>query len=222
MIVAATPAIARDYPAGKVVTIQNFPWLASFGNVTLVSAARQRNIVYVGGLSRERGGFEIFSAIETSTLEPPLTLTMAGPVSSEIDRVLREQPSPSITYLGTLPVSEMPSLISDSIAGLALFLPLANHLESQPTKLFEYMAAGRPFVAFNFVYWRKLFGAFDCGLFVDPSDATAIREALEVLAGNIPMAEAMGQRGRLALERHFTFETQATKLCRAVTELLQE
>lgn len=221
MIVAATPAIARTYPTNKVVIIENFPWLSSFAKVMPITAATRRNIVYVGGLSRERGAFEMFSAIETSTLNTPLTLTIAGTVSREVDRILRTRRQPFITYLGNLPVSEVPGLIGESIAGLVLFLPLPNHLESQPTKLFEYMAAGRPFVASSFPYWMKLFGPFDCGLFVDPSDPTAIRDAMEVLASDLPMAEAMGQRGRSALERHFTFETEATKLRGAVEGLLQ-
>lgn len=221
MIVAATPAIANNYPTGKVVTIENFPWLSSFSTITPLATSTPRNIVYVGGLSRERGAFEIFSAVEASTLKPPLTLTIAGPVSAEIAQALRGNPKSVITHVGNLPVSEVPGFISHGIAGLVLFLPLPNHLESQPTKLFEYMAAGRPFVASNFTYWMNLFGPFDCGLFVDPSDPMAIRDAMEVLANDIPMAEAMGQRGRTALERFFTFETQATELRRAVEELLQ-
>jgi hypothetical protein len=36
------------------------------------------------------------------------------------------------------------------------------------------------------------------------------------------MAEAMGRRGRAALESHFTFETQSTKLRQVVAGLLQE
>lgn len=221
MIVAATPAIARGYPTGKVVTVENFPWLSSFEDIAPVTAAKQRNIIYVGGLNRERGAFEMISAIEASTLEPPLTLTIAGVVSSEVDQALRDKPLPTVTYLGNVPVGEVPGLISDSIAGLALLHPLANYLESQPTKLFEYMAAGRPFVASNFAYWKKLFGPFECGFFVDPSDPDAIREAIEVLASDLAMASAMGQRGRSALERNFTFETQAIKLRRVVERLLQ-
>ena len=97
-----------------------------------------------------------------------------------------------------------------------------NNLESQPTKLFEYMAAGRPFVASHFAYWVGLFGPFNCGLFVDPCDPVAIRGAMEALATDLPMAEAMGLRGRSAFEHHFTFETQATPLYNAVERLLRK
>jgi glycosyltransferase involved in cell wall biosynthesis len=221
MIVAATPPVARNYPTKKVVIVENFPWLANFTNVTPITAAKPRDFVYVGGLSRARGVFEMFSAIKMSTLTPPLTLTIAGIISPEIERALQEKSQAPITYLGNLPVGEMQSVISDSIAGLVVFLPQPNYLECQPTKLFEYMAAGRPFVASNFPYFMQMFGPFDCGLFVDPCDPVAIRDAMEILANDLPMAEAMGQRGRSALEKYFTFETQATKLCFAVKELLQ-
>jgi glycosyltransferase involved in cell wall biosynthesis len=222
MIVAATPSIARNYPARKVVTVENFPWLASFPKVTPISAATPRNFVHIGGLSRDRGVFQMFSAIETSSLTTPMALTVAGSLDAETQELFREKAQIAVTYVGNLPVSEVPSVISDSIAGLVLFMPAPNHFESQPTKLFEYMAAGRPFVASNFAYWIKLFGPFDCGLFVDPCDPVAIREAMETLAGDLPMAEAMGLRGRSALERHFTFETQATQLYNAVQQLVKK
>jgi glycosyltransferase involved in cell wall biosynthesis len=222
VIVAATPPIARNYPASKVVTIENFPWLSSFPQIAPITADTPRNIIYVGALSPERGFASMFSAIEASTLQPRLTLTVAGTVSAEVDEALRDRGASVITHVGNQPVSEVPKLISNSIAGLVLFLPLPNHLESQPTKLFEYMAAGRPFVASNFAYWLELFGRFDCGLFVDPNDPIAIRDAIEMLAKDLPMAEAMGRRGRAALESHFTFETQSTKLRQVVAGLLQE
>lgn len=221
LVVAATPAIAKNYPTWKVVTIQNFPWLDNFANIKPIATATPRNFIHVGGLGRERGAVEIFAAMESSAFEPPLTLTIAGKMSAETTRALGSTPQSAIRYVGNRPTGEVPKLIGGSIAGLALFLPLPNHLESQPTKLFEYMAAGRPFVASNFPYWMNLFGPFECGLFVDPYDPAAIRGAMELLAGDLTLAEAMGKRGRAALEQHFTFETQAIGLRLAVEEILQ-
>jgi glycosyltransferase involved in cell wall biosynthesis len=221
MIVAATPAIARNFHWARVVPIQNFPWLTSFADMIPIEEAASRNVTYVGGLDRERGGFGLLDAIESSRLEPPLTLTLAGPLSEEIESRLRRADAPKIMYVGNRPVSEVPKIIGGGIAGVVLFLPFPNHLESQPTKLFEYMAAGRPFVASNFPYWKELLGRFECGIYSDPTDPDEIRRAIESLAIDVETARQMGLRGRAAVENWFTFEREAEKLCDAMEKLFQ-
>jgi glycosyltransferase involved in cell wall biosynthesis len=220
LIVAATPAIARNFHRAPVAQVQNFPWLASFERVTPIEQAAAQNVTYVGGLDRERGAFELFAALETRH-DPPWTLTIAGPLSDEVQQRISEGDVSNMSYVGRRPVSEVPEIISSGIAGVVLFQPLPNHLESQPTKLFEYMAAGRPFVASDFPYWRELLGRFDCGTYADPTDPAAIRRAIESLVVDIGRAKQMGLRGRAAVEEWFTFEKEAQKLCTAVRKMFE-
>ena len=116
--------------------------------------------------------------------------------------------------------NKLPEVVRRSSAGLVLFHPLPNHLESQPTKLFEYMAAGRPFIASNFDTWRSLLERFNCGYFVDPLDVQAIRCVMERIAANPEEAIEMGQRGRRAMVTHFTFQTESRRLVAMTNELL--
>lgn len=218
-VVAATPAIARAYPRRKVVLVQNFPWLGDFGPPTSIDKAAPRNFCYVGGWWVDRCPEEITQALALPGSTGPLTLTVAGPLSPELEQALASGRWPEVTYLGRLPVSRVPEVIANSIAGLVLFRPMANHYESQPTKLFEYMAAGRPFIASDFPHWRALVGEFDCGLFVDPTDPVAIRAAMDRLVSDKELACAMGARGRAALAGRFTFESQADVLVGRVREL---
>jgi glycosyltransferase involved in cell wall biosynthesis len=93
-------------------------------------------------------------------------------------------------------------------------------MESQPTKIFEYMAAARPFIASDFPAWRALLGQFRCGVFVDPKSVGAILTAIDKILLDRQDAADMGARGRAALVEHFTFEGESGALISLCTALL--
>jgi glycosyltransferase involved in cell wall biosynthesis len=157
-------------------------------------------------------------AVEASNAGAQLVL--AGPVESGA-LLRRVESSPAAEYLGQLPASEIPRVLSESRLGLAVLHPHSNYLEAQPTKVFEYMAAGRPFIASNFPAWQKLFGGFDCGIFVDPLDVGAITAAIDYLLNDVEASRQMGERGRTALLECFGFEAEAVRLTDMTRWLLQ-
>lgn len=218
-IVAATPAIARNFSAARrVALVQNFPWLRDYPEPTPVEDVDPASACYVGGLTAERGSTPMCAAL--SQTRPPVRLTFAGraDVAARTDlATLGDQ----LDDLGMLPAVDVPRVVSESAMGLVLFLGLPNHLEAQPTKLFEYMAAARPFIASDFPYWRQLLERFDCGLFVDPEDSDAIRDAVQSLADDPERLRQMGARGRAAVLTDFTFENEASRLRELTTELVR-
>jgi glycosyltransferase involved in cell wall biosynthesis len=113
---------------------------------------------------------------------------------------------------GQLSRSAVAELLQGVQAGLVLFHPEPNHVEAQPNKLFEYMSAGIPVIASDFPLWRDLIERECCGLAVDPLDEAAIASAIEYVLTHPDEAEAMGRRGRLAVERTYNWQPQAHKL----------
>ena len=218
-IVAATPSIARNFTRAPVVLVQNFPWLRDFPEPVAPEPGVKPKIAYVGGITAERGGVEMIRGVKESNHR--LELVLAGPATGDMEKLMAEESHNGINYLGVLPVDRVPGIVADSRAGLVLFHPLPNHLECQPTKLFEYMAAGRPFVASNFKSWQSLLCEFDCGFFIDPLDVQALRETLDRIIDDPESAREMGRRGREALVKSFTFEIEAEKLIAMTRELLK-
>lgn len=218
LIVAATPSIARVFPrAAKVVLVQNFPWMRDFPEPTPLPEGTQ-TAVYVGGVAETRGALEMLEALRISSTSPRLIL--AGPVSSEALLERLTHSDVPVEYRGVLPASEVPSIVNDGAVGMVLFHPLPNNLEAQPTKIFEYMAAERPFICSDFPFWRELVGGYDCGLFVDPLDPGAIAAALDTLLSDHELAVRMGKNGRRAVIDNFTFENEAAQLVWATQKLL--
>ncbi|MFC6243172.1 glycosyltransferase [Knoellia sp. GCM10027112] len=216
-IVAATPAIARNFTASKTVVVQNFPWLSDYPEPLPISDATPRRACYVGALSLARGYDEMVKVATDPYGE--ISLVLAGPASNEVRHAISQLTSSNITYEGIVSPARIPDLLRDSYVGLALLHPLPNYLESQATKIFEYMAAGRPFIASNFPAWERMLGPYECGIFVDPEDVAEITRQVHLLLADPDEARRMGDRGRAALADHFTFEHEATVLVARVREL---
>jgi glycosyltransferase involved in cell wall biosynthesis len=217
-IVAATPRIARNFTHAPVVLVQNFPWLRDFPEPVAPKPGVKPKIVYVGGITAERGCVEMIRGVQESNNRPELVL--AGQATDEMRKLMAAESDNGITYLGIVPADQVPGIVADSCAGLVLLHPLLNYLESQPTKLFEYMAAGLPFVASDFESWRNLLSDLDCGFFIDPLDVQAIADTLDRIVKDPQSAREMGGRGREALKKSFTFEIEAERLITVTQKLL--
>jgi glycosyltransferase involved in cell wall biosynthesis len=141
-------------------------------------------------------------------------------MSSDMAAAVSRGAPGNIKYLGVVNAEHVSEVVDQSLAGLVIFHPLPNHVECQPTKIFEYMAAGRPFIASDFPAWRALLGHFECGYFVDPLNVDELREAIDALALKPLEACQMGARGRSALIEKFTFEIESAGLIEFTRDLL--
>ena len=214
-VVAATPGIAAKYRCGAVL-VQNFPWLAAFSEPGELREST-RGIVYIGAINEGRG----LSTMLQLARELPAgsTLSLAGPASSADTQLIAQQDAGACRYHGVVAVEEIPELLDSARVGLALLQPLPNYLNSQATKIYEYMAAGRPFIASNFESWVAQLGPHHCGVFVDPGDLHAVRSAVEGLLADTAAARSMGLRGRRAFEDHFVFDREAPRLVQLTRRL---
>lgn len=215
-VVAATPAIAGRFPAGKTVVIQNFPIAGEFAAKPGAAphAERPPVLAYVGGLTEIRGVREMVGAIARLPEVNGARLTLAGRFSSA---ALEEEARgldgwDRVDFLGQRSRAQVAALLQTARAGLVLFHPVPNHLESQPNKLFEYMAAGLPLIASDFPLWRSLIERIGCGLLVDPRDPDAIAEAMGWLLAHPDQSEAMGRRGAEAVRRELNWAPEAARL----------
>lgn len=215
-IVVATPSIARNFPsARRLELVQNFPWLRDFPQPTPVSEVDPMSACYVGGLSRARGSDVMAAAVQANRL----TLTVAGQCDDEAREDL-DALGTRLTDLGLVDAGQVPAIIRGSAVGLVLFKPLPNNVESQPTKLFEYMAAGRAFVASDFPHWRALVAPANCGHFVNPESPEEAIHALRKLCGDPDRLAEMGRQGRAVFEERFTFDPQSEALVSLTRDLV--
>jgi glycosyltransferase involved in cell wall biosynthesis len=213
--VCATPAIARRFPANRTTLVRNVPRLEDFEVVGSVPWSERENAaIYAGNLAAERGLREMVDMIGLLPPDLEARLVLLGSIRRpQLEAELRAKPSwAKVEYLGFQPRAAMIERLARARVGLVLLYPLPNHVEAMPNKLWEYMAAGLPVVASDFPHWRALFERIGCGLLVDPMDPRSIAGAVEYLLTHPDEAEAMGRRGREAVEREFNWQGQGERL----------
>lgn len=117
-----------------------------------------------------------------------------------------------IKFLGKLSRQKVNELYKSSRAGIVIYQPAPNHIDAQPIKMFEFMAAGLPVVASNFPLWKNIIEDSGCGICVDPQDKNDVRNACVKLINNVDICHCMGKAGRKAVEERYNWNVEARKL----------
>ena len=122
--------------------------------------------------------------------------------------------------LGYLNRQDISNLLSNTRAGLLLFLPDPNHTSAQPNKLFEYMSAGIPVIASNFPLWSRIIDRYNCGIAVDPANPQKIAQGIKYIMTHPEEAEKMGKNGRSAVIEKFNWRAEEKSLLTLYHDLL--
>lgn len=224
-IVIAEPKVAERFPSRKTVVVQNFPKMEEFITPNLVPyLERPPTFAYVGSITIGRGVREMVQAVSMMPERNACRLELAGlfqqaTVQDEIQLMVGWS---KVRFHGWLSRSKVANILGNVRAGLVVLHPFKKDINAYPTKMFEYMAIGLPVIASDFSLWRRIITEANCGLLVNPLDPQTIADAMQWILDHPQEAEAMGQRGRKAVEQNYNWKTESIKLIRLYETLLGE
>jgi glycosyltransferase involved in cell wall biosynthesis len=219
-LIAATPFI-RDKLLKinpNTVDINNFPFL---NKLKISSWTHKENAVaYIGGISEIRGIKEVILALSYTQ---NVHLNLAGSFSEKIfeEKIKKYENWSKVNTLGFLNRQQVSEVLAKSLAGIVTLYPVTNYITSLPVKMFEYMSAGLPVIASNFLLWREIIEGNQCGICVDPRNPKAIGDAIQYLVDNPQKAEQMGKNGRKVVEQKYNWSREEKKLLTLYRNLLQ-
>jgi glycosyltransferase involved in cell wall biosynthesis len=214
--VCASPELAGRFPPGRTEVVGNFPLLPDFDTAAATPYGQRPNrVVYTGVVSGIRGFDELMLALDRLPRDLPCHLRLVGRfwppglagAAASLPAWARVEFKPWQSY------PEVVQELLEARVGLILLHSLPNHHDAvRSNKLFEYMAAGIPVVASDLPRWREIVDGVGCGLLVDPRDPDAIAAAIEHLLRHPEEAQAMGERGRAAVEEGLNWDGEEARL----------
>lgn len=211
-IVAATPFIVRRFQRVRAnsVNVNNYPKPAELVPPA-GSSARKKQVCYAGGIERIRGLKVIVAALP---LMSDVRLALCGRFSDPaFEEELRAMPGwRQVDYLGYIDRPELQRVMSESVAGLVTLFPIPGYVDSNPTKMFEYMSAELPVIASDFPLWRRILEETGAGICVDPHSPQAIAGAVLGIMDNPEEAVRMGKAGRAAILGKYNWPNEARAL----------
>lgn len=133
-------------------------------------------------------------------------LVGAGSLREEALRIVREAgASERVIFTGAVEHARVPALLDACDVLVSPHVPLEDGSEffGSPTKLFEYMAMGKPIVASRLGQIGEVLETEETALLVEPGDARALRDAILRLARSKELRGRLGAAARsAAITRH--------------------
>jgi glycosyltransferase involved in cell wall biosynthesis len=203
----------------KSITVCNYPVISK--SLTTNNSEyhhRKFSLCYIGSISRSRGIVELLQSLTISKLQ----LELAGPFSSDINlQQLKQLPgSQYVNYHGVLNQDAIKQLLSQVKIGIVTLLPTPSYIESLPIKMFEYMQAGIPVIASNFLFWQDIIIKHECGVVVNPYDYVEVANKCLQLIAHPEYSHQLGINGQHSVTNLFNWNSESKKLCKLYTDIL--
>ncbi|MCQ1535190.1 glycosyltransferase family 4 protein [Methanosarcina sp. KYL-1] len=179
----------------------------------------KKNIIYVGGLTKIRGTLESIIAFEKAIEKIPdaKLIFIGGFIHPEYEKEVMDyyhihKLEEKVIFVGNVPHNEVSKYMEKASVAIGLLQPNPRYELAIPVKLFEYMAAGKAVIMSNFRYNSDLIKEVKCGITVDPTDTQEIADAMTWLLEHTEEAKQMGQNGRQAVEKKYSWENMEKTL----------
>jgi hypothetical protein len=204
--------IGRGVPAGKVHIIRNGVWPGEFDphapadtglRVRLGACPGDCLVLYAGTHGISQG---LTSVADTAAQLTDEAIRFAfvgdGADKQRLRHRVAEAGLPNVTLLPGIPHEQVPALLAAADICLVPLRDVPLFSSFIPSKMFEYLAAGKPVVAALAGEAAQILGEAGAWI-VPPSDSEALAVAIRTLAADPQRRQAMGRQGRCYVEKYF-------------------
>jgi len=167
-----------------------------------------------GGLTPHRGIELLVDALDRPGFDQ-IDLVLMGAGSLRAWALERARANPRIHVVDPVPPDELLPWVSGADIGVVLSQPLANQLVTLPNKLFDWLMTGVPVVASDFPPFREIVlgdPLGPLGRVCDPTDPSAVADAILGLAADLRADPSIRDRCRRAALERYNWEREVLGL----------
>jgi glycosyltransferase involved in cell wall biosynthesis len=169
---------------------------------------------FVGTFGPWHGVLVLAEAIKLVPADIPVRFLLVGTgaLHGEMKKLLEaEEQSGRVIFFGGVPHNQIPALLDACDVLVSPHVPLAGGAEffGSPTKLFEYMAMGKPIVASRLGQIADVLSHEKTGLLVEPGDARQLSNAIIRLTQSPQFREKLGAAARQSAIANHTWTRNA-------------
>lgn len=178
------------------------------------SAHKKQQMIYAGNIGHAQDLENVILSLKIITPKFPLKLCIVGDgdIKDNLIRLVqREGLSESVTFTGLVPRESVPQMLSESLIGLAPLKKLETLEYAAPTKAYEYMACGIPFLGCGKGEIENIARESGAGVIAD-NTPEAIAAAVLGLLQDPHKMDDMGKSGRAYVVKHYDRRAIAAKL----------
>ncbi len=144
-----------------------------------------------------------------------------GLMMKEVKTILSELSNPEDVILpGTIAQNLAPTYLAacDVLVSPHKSNPDGTKFFGSPTKLFEYMAMGKPIIASSLEQIDEILSHKNTAYMVHPDDPSQLAEAFKELSTNLPTYKNMGELARKDVLKKFTWEIHVDEFVKPLTK----
>lgn len=179
-----------------------------------VEVKKKKQIIYAGNIGHAQDLENVILSMKTIIKKVDLKFLIVGDgdIKTPLESLAkREGLSKNIEFTGLVSRENIPIMFSESLIGIAALKKMPSLEYAVPTKAYEYMACGIPFVGCGNGEIRYLAEKSRSGVIADNSP-DAIAEAIMDLLNNPQEMSEMGKNGREFVKQYYDRKHIATKL----------
>ncbi len=171
-------------------------------------------IAYVGGITALRGLHSMLAAFDlVRDGIPDATLLLIGAAQDAAGEALGA--TPGVIVAGRVSYDEIAAALGRARVGLALLANTPKYARDVPSKVYDYMSAGVPYVASDLPGIRAAVGEVG-GLLVDPADTAKVAQTITRLLSDDDLSERLGRDGVAAVAATFSFDAEGRRMNDAI------
>jgi glycosyltransferase involved in cell wall biosynthesis len=206
----------------KLWLIRNYPIVELIDNSAnaMKKAEDKIRLIYMGGISRQRGIKELIMSLNRTAANVELMLIGNWDSQDLKNECEALEGWRKVNYVGFVNLNEIYKYLAIADVGISLLYPIKNYQTSLPVKVFEYMTMSKPVLMSDFPLWIEKFSTN--AVFANPYDEKDIADKINQLLGSESLRKELGENGRVLIDREYSWKNEAVSLIEMYQTILRK